>query len=195
MSFFSSITCSNPLFQDFDLFRADCEAIGCGIGRKNGADTVSCPPEFLEIIGRLFQIVALVSLRDQFVKFRKLRGFAVKVEMFFFVSVRAVNRQSEKCNLHCSSSSFCGKRSSRFLSDFLECQQIVKSLLRFGAGFENRLFVVLQNLEPRFKISQIVLAELIVIAQISGDKSRADVGDQFLKGVGFVSETSFHIAV
>ena len=55
-----------------------------------------CPPEFLEVNGRLFQVVALISLRDQVVKLGQLRGFAVKVKMFFFVSVRAVNRQSEK---------------------------------------------------------------------------------------------------
>lgn len=85
---------------------------------KNGADTVSCPPEFLEVKGRLFQVVALVSLRDQFVKFGQLGGFAVKVKMFFFVSVRAVNRQSEKSNLHCSSSFFegSGQAASRPIS-------------------------------------------------------------------------------
>lgn len=152
------------IFRSINFFWADCEAIGCGIGRKMGRTQHRVRPNFLEIICRLFQIVALVSLRDQFVKFGQLRGFAVKIEMFFFVAVRAVNRQSEKCNLHCPFSSFCGKRSSRFPSDFLKCQQIVKSLLRFGAGFENRLFVVLQNLEPRFKICKVVFAELIVIA-------------------------------
>ena len=78
------------------------EWLGERIGRRE------LPPEFLEVKGRLFQFVALVALRDQVVKFRQLGGFAVKVKMFFFVAVRAVNRQSEKSNLHCSSSFFKG---------------------------------------------------------------------------------------
>lgn len=87
-------------------------------GWANGSGGGNLRPNFLEIIGRLFQIVALVSLRDQFVKFGQLRGFAVKVEMFFFVSVRAVNRQSEKCDLHCPSSFFegSGQAASPFVS-------------------------------------------------------------------------------
>lgn len=90
------------------FFRADCEAIGCGIGRKMGRTQHRVCPNFLEVICRLFQIVALVALRYQFVKFGQLGGFAVKVKMFFFVAVRAVNRQSEKSDLHCSSSFFVG---------------------------------------------------------------------------------------
>lgn len=78
------------------------EWLGERIGRRK------LPPEFLEIIGRLFQVVAFVALRYQVVQFGQLRGFAVKVKMFFFVAVRAVNSQSEKCNLHCSSSFFVG---------------------------------------------------------------------------------------
>ena len=66
------------------------EWLGERIGRRE------LPPEFLEVKGRLFQVVALVALRDQVVKFRQLGGFAVKVKMFFFVTVRAVNRQSKK---------------------------------------------------------------------------------------------------
>lgn len=88
------------------------ERLGERIGRRE------LPPEFSKVKGRLFQIIAIVSLCDQFVKFRQLGGFAVKIEMFFFVSVRAVNRQSEKCDLHCPSSFFegSGQAASRPIS-------------------------------------------------------------------------------
>lgn len=46
---------------------------------------------------------------------------------------------------------------SRFAVCFLERQQIVESLLRFGTRLENRALVVFQDFQPALQICQIVL--------------------------------------
>lgn len=77
----------------------------------------------------------------------------------------------------------------------LQVMREIHRLLRFGGGGKYRAFAAFQNLDPERGIGGVIGARLIGKSEIGAQKRRAQFGNEFFGGIGFITQLPFWVAV